>query len=146
MRPNPHLQPLAILVGDWTTRGTHPMVPGRTLHGRTTFAWLEGGAFLIAHTHIDDPQFPDGVAIFGTDDGRPDRGRMLYFDVRAVSREYEWTLAGRLWTWSRQDPELSQRMSLTIAADGRSIEGTGEMSRSGGPWEADLSLSYTRAS
>ena len=141
---NAGLKGLAVVVGEWTTEGTHPMVPGRTLHGRAKFQWIEDGAFLIVHTHIEDPQFPDGVAVFGTDDGRPDRGRMLYFDSRAVSREYEWTLAGSKWTWSRQDPKLSQRMHLTIAADGRTIECKGEMSHDGGPWAADLSLTYTR--
>lgn len=145
MQRNPQLQPLALLIGEWTTRGTHPMLPGRIFHGRTTFEWLEAGAFLLARMGTDEPEIPDGVAIFGTDDSRPGAGRMLYFDVRGVSREYDWTFSNNVWTWSRADPELSQRMRLTIASDGLSIVSKGEMSRGGAAWEPDLQLTCTRA-
>lgn len=116
------------------------MVPGKTFHGRTTFEWIEDGAFLMARSHIDEPEIPDGISIFGTDDARG--GTMLYFDVRAVSREYRWTLDGDLWTWSRDDEKLAQRMALEISET--RIVARGRMSRDGGPWEPDLALTYTR--
>ena len=68
LQPNPALEPFKVFVGQWQTIGSHPYLPGITLHGRTTFDWLAGGAFLIMHTEIDHPSFPDGVAIFGSDD------------------------------------------------------------------------------
>ncbi|MGE3456969.1 MAG: hypothetical protein AB7O24_17795 [Kofleriaceae bacterium] len=135
---------MATLVGDWTMQGTHPMLPGRDLRGRATFAWIESGAFLVLRTTNDDPDIPNGVAVFGTDDAT-NVGRMLYFDVRNVSREYEWSIAGRVWTWSRNDPAFSQRMDMTIGEDGRTIAATGQMSRNGAPWEPDIQLTYTRA-
>jgi hypothetical protein len=144
MQANPHLDALAVLVGEWTTIGTHPFLPGKTFHGRTTFSRLESGAFLLLRTHIDEPEIPDGVAVLGTDDATPDAGAMLYFDVRNVSREYRWTMARNVFTWSRDAPGFSQRMVLTIADDGQSMEAKGEMSRDGQPWEPDLQLSYTR--
>jgi hypothetical protein len=104
MQANPRLQALSVLIGEWTTIGAHPMMPGKTLHGRATFTWLESGAFLLFQSHIDEPEIPDGVAILGTDDAKPDAGAMLYFDVRNVSREYRWTISGNVWTWSRDDP------------------------------------------
>ncbi|MGE0872740.1 MAG: hypothetical protein AB7P03_29565, partial [Kofleriaceae bacterium] len=140
----PLLKPLAELVGEWATHGSHPMLPGRTLHGRTTFEWLESGAFLLARMHIDAPEFPDGIAIFGTDDTKPNAGRMMYFDVRNVSREYEWILSGNIWIWMRNHPTFSQRMHLTIADDRQSIVSRGEMSRDGAAWGQDLQLTYTR--
>ena len=146
MQPNPRLQPLAILVGEWATVGTHPMLPGKTFHGHASFTWLESGAFLLYHLHIDEPDIPDGVAILGTDDSNPDAGAMLYFDVRNVSREYRWTISGNVWTWSRDEPAFSQRMVLTIASDGQSMEAKGQMSRNGQSWEPDLQLTYTRVS
>ena len=144
MQPNPRLQPLTLLIGTWTTQGTHPLLPGRMFHGHTTFEWIEGGAFLLTRMQIDEPEIPDGVSIFGTDDADPGAGSMLYFDVRDVSREYRWTFAGNVLTWSRDSAEFSQRMQLTIAADGRGIEASGSMSRNGGAWEPDLQLSYRR--
>lgn len=143
MQPNPQLQPLAILIGEWTTRGSHPLLPGADLRGRATFEWAEGGAFLLARTHIDHPQVPDGVWLVGTDDAHPSSGCALYFDSRTVSREYRWTLSGNLWTWTRNAPDLSQRIRMMIADDGRSIVSTGEMSRDGTTWEPDLELTYT---
>ena len=62
-KPNPALEPLGVLIGTWNTVGTHPLVPGKTFHGRTSFAWLDGGAFLIMRSEIDEPEIPDGVAI-----------------------------------------------------------------------------------
>jgi hypothetical protein len=122
------------------------MLPGKPLHGHATFSWLESGAFLLFHSHTDEPEIPDGVAIVGTDDATPDAGTMLYFDVRNVSREYRWTVSDNIWTWSRDDPGFSQRMVLTVAEDGQSIEANGQMSKNGQPWEPDLQLAYSRVS
>jgi hypothetical protein len=142
--PNPALQPLSVLVGTWTTIGTHPLVPGTTFHGRTTFGWLAGGAFLIMHSQIDEPGIPSAIAIFGTDDATGECP-MLYFDERGVSRRYEVRLQGNVWTWWRNAPGFSQRFTGAIAADGRTIVGRGELSRDGATWEPDLQLTYTRA-
>jgi hypothetical protein len=145
---NPRLQALAVLIGEWTTVGTHPYLPGKTLRGRATFTWLESGAFVLFHSHSDEPEIPDGVAILGTDDASPGTddaaGTMLYHDVRGVSREYRWAISDNVWTWSRDDPGFSQRVVLTIAADGQSIEANGQLSRNGQPWEPDLQLTYSR--
>ncbi|HEU4829983.1 MAG TPA: hypothetical protein VFT04_12375 [Gemmatimonadales bacterium] len=143
-KPNPLLGPLAILTGAWDTVGTHPLVPGTTFHGRTTFDWLEGGAFLIMHSQIDEPGIPSGIAVFGTDDTTGECS-MLYFDERGVSRRYEVSLQGSVWKWWRDTPSFSQRFSGVIAADGRTMLGRGEMSRDGVNWEPDLQLTYTRA-
>jgi hypothetical protein len=143
-KPNPALESLRVLVGTWNTVGTHPMVPDTTFHGRTTFAWIEGGAFLIMHSRIDEPGIPSGIAIFGSDDTTGECS-MLYFDERDVSRRYEVSLQENVWKWWRNTTEFSQRFTGTIAADGRTITGRGEMSRDGARWEPDLQLTYTRA-
>ena len=66
--PNPALRPLSFLIGEWRTEGSHPLLPGKTLRGRTSFAWSDGGAFLVMRSEIDEPEVPSGIAIFGTDD------------------------------------------------------------------------------
>jgi len=142
--PNPALKPLAVLVGEWKTVGTHPMVPGVTFHGSTSFEWIEGGAFLTMHSEIDEPQIPSGVAIFGSDDATKEL-YMLYFDERAVSRKYNFALRDRTWTWWRDAPGFSQRFTCTIADDGRTMVGKGQLSKDGVNWEGDLDLTYTRA-
>lgn len=144
MKTNPALAVLDRAVGTWTVTGSHPYLAGRTLRGRVTFERIEDGAFVRMHSKMDDPEIPEGVAIFGTDDG-DGTCTMIYFDRRGVSRRYDVALAGDGFTWSRDDAKLAQRFRVTIAPDGRSMEGTGTMSKDGGAWEPDLSLTYARA-
>ena len=143
-KPNPALESLGILVGTWDTVGTHPLVPGTTYHGRTTFEWMEGGAFLIMHSRIDEPGIPSAIAVFGSDDATGECS-MLYFDERGVSRRYEVSLRDNALKWWRDDPGFSQRFTGAITADGRTIVGRGELSRDDASWEPDLQLTYTRA-
>ena len=141
--PNPALGSWRILVGEWATIGTHPYMPGTTLHGRTVFEWLEGGAFLMMRSDIDEPGIPSGIAIFGTDNEKGECS-MLYFDERGVSRKYDASLNGNVLQWWRNDPGFSQRFTCTITDDGLSIVGKGELSKDGAAWEPDLALTYTR--
>lgn len=142
--PNPKLEPFRVLVGEWTTVGTHPLVPGKTFHGRASFEWIEGGAFLVMRTEIDEPEIPSGIAIFGTDDSSGECS-MIYFDERGVSRRYETAMRDSTWTFWRNALDFSQRFTGEISEDGRTIVSKGEMSRDGGPWEPDLALTYSKA-
>ena len=141
MIQNPALQVLAFLVGEWRTEGSHPMLPGK-LHGRTSFAWTEGGAFLVMRSEIDEPGVPSGIAFLGTDQDAKECS-MLYFDERGVSRRYLVALRSDAWHWWRDTPEFSQRFTARLVDGGRRMEGRGEMKR-GEHWEDDLQLTYTR--
>jgi len=140
---NRALEPLAFLVGTWRTSGTHPLMPGTALHGRTSFAWHQGGAFLIMHSEIDAPEIPSAVAIIGSDDLN---GRLLmsYFDERGLSRLYEIEAGDRRLTWRRDDAKLSQTMTVVADASGDRLEAQGRMSEDGGEWQDDLQLTYER--
>ena len=141
MKRNSALAPLDRAVGTWTVTGSHPYLKGRTLRGLVTFERIEDGAFLRMHTKMEDPEIPEGVAIFGTDD---DQCFMLYFDMRGVARKYDVGLDADGFSWSRDTPELAQRYRVTIAKDGGTMEGEGTMKKNGGAWEPDLGLSYVR--
>jgi hypothetical protein len=142
--PNPALAAFGVLIGTWHTTGTHLLMPGTILHGRTSFEWLEGGAFLLMRSEIDEPGIPSGIAIFGSDDAEQEY-YMLYFDERGVSRKYEVSLRDNLWKWWRNAPGFSQRYTGTIVDDGNTIIGKGELSKDGVTWEKDLDLTYKRA-
>ncbi len=141
--PNPKLKPFSVLIGNWNTTGTHPLVPDTILHGRSSFEWLENGAFLIWRSEIDDPRFPTGIAIFGSDDATGEYF-MLYFDERKVSRKYEVSIGDDAVKWWRNAPNFSQRYTWTIVDDGNTIIGKGELSKDGTTWEKDLELTYRR--
>ncbi|GAB3939099.1 hypothetical protein [Micromonospora vulcania] len=141
--PNPALRPFEVLVGEWRTTGTHPMVPDTTLHGRTSFSWHDGGAFLLMRSEMDESEIPSGVAVFGSDDAAA-TFVMIYFDQRGVSRKYDVTLTGNQLVWARDEAGFAQRNTLVIDEGGSRMVGIGEMSRAGGDWERDLSLTYER--
>jgi hypothetical protein len=140
--PNPSLQPLSILVGEWNIVGKHRLLP-ETLHGHTSFEWLEGGAFLMMHSEIEEPGVPSTIAIFGSDDDS-ETYFMLSFDERGVSRKSEMTLRDNIWKLWRNVPHFSQRFTGTIGDNGDTIIGVWELSEDDSTWKRDLELTYTR--
>lgn len=140
---NPALEPFSALIGEWATTGTHPLVPDTTLHGRASFEWIEGGAYLMWRSEIDHPSFPRGMAIFGSDDAMHEYF-MLYCDSRGVSRKHEMSFENNVWKWWRNAPGFSQRYIWTLKDDGCTMISKGELSKDGSTWEKDLDLIYTR--
>ena len=140
--PNPALEAFNILIGNWVTTGTHGLLPDVILHGRASFEWLAGGAFLMIRAEIDDPRFPQGISIIGSDDAEGEY-YMLTFDERGISRKYEVTLRGTSWKWWRNAPGFLQRYEATIV-DGNTVISTGELSKDGVSWEKDMNLTYQR--
>ncbi|MBE7171497.1 MAG: hypothetical protein INR73_12955 [Williamsia sp.] len=141
--PNPALQPFAFLIGEWNTVGAHPLAPGTPLHGRSSFKWMEGGAFLSWYSEIDKEGFPAGIAIFGSDDTTREYF-MLYFDERKISRKYNASFQDGILKWWRNAPEFSQRQTWTITDNGDTIIGKGELAKDGTTWEPDLDLTFKR--
>ena len=140
--PNPALKPFSILVGEWNTVGSHPLIPGK-LHGHTTFEWIEGGAYLRMLSEIEEPGVPSGISIFGSDD-KAGTFFMIYFDERGVSRKYDTSLQDNIWKFWRNAPGFSQRYTGTFADGGNTIIWIGELSEDDATWKPDLNLTYTR--
>src|SRR4051812_30396865 len=101
-------------VGDWEVEGTHPMLPGETNRGTSSFAWLEGKKFLIWRSHSDHPEIPDAMSVIGLTDGHL---IMNYFDQRGVHRRYSTSLDGATWRFWRDaiPPDISQRFAGTFS-------------------------------
>ena len=146
IQSNPALDQLAPLIGEWNmeiTAMSFDPDPSAVVRGHSSFAWLEGGAFLIQHSEISHSDFPRSVAVMGADD---EAGiyRMLYYDNRGVSRIYRMTFSGGIWTLWRDFPGFSQRFHATFSEDGRIITARWEQSRDGSNWEHDFALTYTK--
>lgn len=141
--PNPALNVLDKLIGEWKTTSTHPAVPNKVLPGTSSFEWIEGGAFLRGYSQVDEKGFPVGMAIFGSDDATGELF-MLFFDERKISRKYEVSVEGNVVNWWRNVPGFSQRYSWTITDNGNSILGKGELCEDGETWVKDLDQTFTR--
>lgn len=143
-QPINSLQQFAILVGEWTTVGTHPGFPSPA-HGRSTFEWLMEGSLLVWHFDWDSGGPPSALSVIGHDDANaPDTCTMLYADERGVARIYQMRFDGGVWKMWRDSRDFSQRMTGTVSADGATIVVHGELSRDGVNWEQDLDVTYTR--
>jgi len=142
--PNPALQPLSVLVGEWNTVAKHRLIAS-ALHGHTTFEWLEGGAFLMQHSETEEEGVPSAVGIFGSDNATGELF-ILYFDERGVSRKFEMTLRDNVWKYWRNaaGPGVAQRFTGTIADEGNTIIAVWEISEDGSTWIRDLESTYTR--
>ena len=90
------------------------MLPGKILHGRTSFAWSDGGAFLVMRSEIDEPEVPSAIAIFGTDDDAKECS-LLYFDERGVSRRYMVAVRSDGLNRLRDAPGLYKRFAAKIS-------------------------------
>ena len=146
LKSNPALEQLAPLIGEWNIEITSMSFhedPSAVVRGQSSFAWLEGGAFLIQHSEISASEFPRSMAVVGADDEAATY-RMLYYDSRGVSRIYRMTFSGGIWTIWRDFPGFSQRFHGTFSEDGKIITARWERSSDGSNWVHDFALTYTK--
>lgn len=134
------LEPFDALIGTWATEATHPLFD-EVVPGSTTFAWLEGGRFLIQRSRNEHERFPDSICVIGA----PEDGHgmvMEYFDSRGVRRTYGISLDdGTLRAW-RDQPGFDQRFSAAIGAD--AFKGQWQVAQTPGDWQDDLEVTYRR--
>jgi hypothetical protein len=136
------LDRMSILIGEWNMDINHPTL---TVHGTSSFAWLNGEPLLVGRWRIDHPDFPDGVSIIGCD-GNTGRIVQSYSDSRGVVRIYEMSIDSGVWRLWREAPEFSQRFLGTFSDDGRTIAATWEIADDGVTWQRDFDLTYTKIS
>jgi hypothetical protein len=138
---DPTLEPFDALIGSWVTEASHPAMADQVLPGDVTFAWLEGGHFLVQRSRTDHELFPDAISVIGS----PETGDglvMEYFDSRGVRRTYGVSLDDGVLRMWRAHPGIDQRFSATLGPD--AFEGQWQLARTPGDWQDDLKLSYRR--
>jgi hypothetical protein len=143
MRDDPGMD-LDAFIGEWTIEAGFEGAPAGTVE----FEWMPGAKFVVQRWEVPVPEAPDGLAIIGFDEGRQTY-LQHYFDSRGVARVYEMSLEDNVWTLARTEPDFSpldfsQRYVGTFSDDGRTIEGTWEISHDGTTWEKDFDLNYRR--
>jgi Pyridoxamine 5'-phosphate oxidase len=140
--PRPELIGFQRLIGRWTTRATHPLLPGAVVRGHATVEWLDGRQFVILRWHYDHPEIPDAIAVTGV---TGQQLSMHYFDYRGMYRVYAASLEEHQWRFWRDAPGFSQQFTGILSDDGNTITGQGQLSRAGSGWEDDLEITYRRS-
>jgi hypothetical protein len=140
--PRPELDGWQRFIGRWTTRATHPLLPGTVVRGHATFEWLDGRQFLIQRWHYDHPEIPDAIAITGV---TARQLSMHYFDYRGMYRVFAVSLDRYQWRFWGDTHGFRQRFTGILSDDGNTITGQGQLFRDGSGWEDDLAISYRRS-
>jgi hypothetical protein len=138
---------LEAFVGEWEMEATFPgMAP--VGGARTSFEWMPGKRLLVQRWTIPIPEAPDGLAVYGYDEGHKTL-LQHYFDTRGVVRVYQMTVDGGVWRLERTKADFSpldfsQRFNGRFSRDGNAIVGTWELAHDHVTYEKDFDLSYTR--
>ena len=146
---------LDVFVGEWAVEArfrdevpiTQPAA-GEDPQLRIRFEWVLDRQFLMQRTETPFPEAPDNLSIVSVD---PETGAYTqhYFDSRGVVRVYAMSLAGGVWTLTRESPDFTpldfrQRFVGTFSEDGDTITGEWQTGAEGGGWEHDFALTYRR--
>jgi hypothetical protein len=144
--PNPALQDLEILVGDWTMELSNASFlphPSDTMTGHVSIEWLQEGAFLVMYMGSQPPGTPDAIWLMGRDESTPSYV-VLYYDNRKVSRVYEMSFSDGTWKMWRNSPDFSQRFEGKLSEDGNTITAHWQKSSDGSTWEHDFDVTYAK--
>lgn len=139
---NPALEALNVLVGEWTLTLTDSwFLESRDVQqrGRAAARWL-GDAFIELDAELEGA--PMWHFVFGRSDANSELF-VLYHDPRPTSRLFRMTVADRLWTLFREDPDFHQRFVATVSQD--RIDGRWDASEDqGASWRKDFDLIFER--
>jgi hypothetical protein len=92
-------------------------------------------------SEIAETRFPSGKAIIGSDD--VGAFTMIYFDERRVSRIYQVTVEDKCLTWRRDDPHISQTMTI-VPAKGGTLQSKGVFQKMAALWATTSRGLYAR--
>lgn len=127
---------LTRLLGSWDIT-MHHVAMTEPVRGRQTYDQVLDEAFVMLRWTYEHPEFPDAIALL-------DDSTCHYFDVRGVTRVFDFDIDDSGWTMIRRDDDVWQRSAATFVSPDE-MEAVGENSYDAGQtWEHDFWMSYTR--
>lgn len=127
---------LTRLIGSWDITMRHAAMD-EPVRGRQAYERVLDEAFVMLRWTYEHPDFPDAIALL-------DDNSCHYFDVRGVTRVFDFGINESGWTMIRRDEDFWQRSSATFVSPGE-MQAVGENSYDEGrTWQHDFQMSYLR--
>ena len=124
------------LLGTWGITMHHSAM-SEPITGRQRYERVLDGAFVLQRWTYDHPDFPDAMALLSND-------RYHYFDVRGITRVFDFEVDEAGWSMIRLDEDFSQRSTARFHGPD-AVESTGEVSHDNGvTWQPDCTMPYRR--
>ena len=124
------------LLGTWEVTMHHSAM-SEPVTGRQRYERVLEGAFVLQRWTYDHPDFPDAMALLSED-------RYYYFDVRGITRVFNFDVDDVGWSMIRLDEDFSQRQTARFRGPD-DMESTGEISHDTGvTWRPDFTMTYQR--
>ena len=135
-RPNPALRALEIMVGVWDLEG-RDFTTKEEIRGQSTFAWLEGGFFLVHRFHIDYAgRTFTGVEYIGYDEKSGRLKTHVFSNQNPEPLRYTWEVDQHSFTNWFGDIGADNRYKGKFSEDSNSLIGQWEWP--GGGYEARM--------
>jgi hypothetical protein len=127
---------LDALIGAWNITMQH-VAMGQPVAGHQRYERVLDQAFVMLHWTFDHQEFPDALALL-------DERTFHYFDVRGVTRVFDFEIGTLGWVMTRRGDDFWQRCAATFV-DAKTMEGAGENSHDAGvTWQHDFTITYSR--
>jgi hypothetical protein len=126
------------LLGTWEVPMYHSAMP-EPITGRQRYERVLDGAFVLQHWNWteDYPDFPDAMALVSED-------RYHHFDVRGITRVFDFEIDDAGWSMIRLDEDFSQRFIASFHGPD-AMESTGEVLHDNGiTWQPGFTMAYGR--
>ena len=124
------------LLGTWGITMHHSAM-SEPITGRQRYERVLDGAFVLQRWTYDHPDLPDAMALLSND-------RYHYFDVRGITRVFDFEVDEAGWSMIRLDEDFSQRSTARFRGPDI-VESIGEVSHDNGvTWQPDFTMTYRR--
>jgi hypothetical protein len=124
------------LLGTWEVTMHHSAM-SEPVTGRQRYERVLEGSFVLQQWTYDHPDFPNAMALLSED-------RYHYFDVRGITRVFDFEVDDAGWSMIHLDEVFSQRQTARFRGPDVMVS-TGEKSHDKGiTWQHDFTMTYQR--
>ena len=146
-KPAPELKQLDWMEGSWKLDGdakASPMGPGGKMNMTEDIHWMQGGFFLVSHSHFSGAGMGDGsgISVMGYDS---DAKKFTYSEFNSFGEASKsmGSVDGKTWTWYGEDKMGKGKFTMNITSP-TSYTFQYDMSPDGANWTTVMTGTATK--